>query len=953
MAYGLKYQSDFYNTPPFMTLVSVKIYERDYAGGMTPIVTTRVEIQANYQDDNTPIIGSGALVVIRMDTSSMSYLEDMLTSYERQFMATIEYSGVIVFRGYSICDLNERQFLPYGEVTMQFTDYMHRMAEYYPDRLRNIGGYANVYSLVQELLTLTGFDLPLYVNSSLFEESMANGTADTCLTQMAVQNSQFYSDMFNYDSIYDAVNKCLQPMNAFLYYYNEKWVIERQEDITGVGHWVMYSGGDATGGASLKRIYNKQAGDWKYKECSQVIEYDSGLKKLILELKDKQLDSIVFNNYTEDMLRLPTHTFPEPGEMLPNTWYADEELTELKTGTNYLDLETWVHFTTSPANDDPWYGDGNGIYYNFGVYFPQELLLHEELGIKSPFYLNIGFKATTDVDITAFNTIQPRFLLRLDGGNYSGWWVRVVQRYVTGVGQDLGGPWIMLCAPESEPNSGYEALNPALYFSQYGGPYANSETVWNMQRTYDLNTCGVIVYYRETLMNFHSDEGLWEILGEPTNQRFNLHILPSWFKINVQHQFHSNYIGDIVVTTTVQDVMNKIEYYINEDFYRTDTVELFLFDLPDPNYSNGLMIDSGFSLDSSGAGIPLTQFTTQWTSRGGADPCPLYEIYAKSKFRKYGRTTHRLKGKIMTNNILKVFAILTDNNMESTSPDGGDPGGGGGVTDWYLPSMTELGYMRTNLYLNGIGGFAVGYGHMYWSSDESTETQAWTHRMDVDYHEAAPKTISRYVRAIRSFSGGSYSLGDVGPGGGWICYVSGSDYLEAAVSDQSSAANWDTANSLCSELGSAGIGDMFFLLNGYTWDLVNGTYDIDAEEYSGEDVTVEGVVYDSEGAPPEGVPDKVMGLHAIEMPIIHTIHVTWAPVGGDVIGYKLQRSPFYHILTSQWDEYWWQYYVGSNTSYVDAIYHTGPRPVPYDIKYRVCAYNTTGDGPWSDEFTMP
>jgi len=298
-----------------------------------------------------------------------------------------------------------------------------------------------------------------------------------------------------------------------------------------------------------------------------------------------------------------------------------------------------------------------------------------------------------------------------------------------------------------------------------------------------------------------------------------------------------------------------------------------------------------------------------------------------------------------------VFAILTDNNMLATSPDGGDPGGGGGFTDWYLPSETELGYMYSNLYPS-IGGFT---GASYWTSNESItypDTMAYVINFANGIHASVPKTNPYHVRAIRSFSGGSYSLGDVGPAGGWICYVNGTDYLEAAASDQSSSTNWETAVSLCEELGAAGIGDMFFLLNGYTWDLVNGTYDIDAEEYSGEDVIVDGMTYDSEGLPPSGAPDKVMGVTGSLVSIQNLIFMTWQPVGGDVIGYKVERSPYFSVVQSSWLGVWWQIYVGTNTQYLDNIFATGPSPITFEIKYRVCAYNATGDGPWSDEYTV-
>lgn len=957
MAYGQKYQSDFYNI--FRKLVSVKIYERDYAGSVTNVRTSKIDIKSNYQDDNTPIIGSGATITIIANTGEMSYLEDMLTSYERQFMCTIEYGGQIVFRGYSISDLNERQFLQYAEVTMQFTDYLHRMEEYFPARLRNVGGYANVFSIIQELLTLTGLDLPIYVNSTLFEQTMSQGGDETFLTQIVVQNSQFYADLFNYDNIYDAVNKCLHPFNAYMYYYNEKWVIERIEDIINGERWVLYQDDGSSAASSLKQTYNKQVGDFEYVDTSQVIEYNSGLKTLILQLQDKKLDSLVYNNYTEDMLDFPAATFPDEAELLPNVWYKDAGIVGLYTGVSYLDLETYFHFNAVHP-DEVWVGNGCGVYYNFNVVFPVDFMEEAIMGIRNSFNLTISYKATTDstTDITDWKTIVPRFLLRLDGGPYSGWWVKWIGSYVNSIGQSFPGPWLMLCAPEEDPMSGYESLTPALTF--YNGS-ANGPTsqVWNVDKTFDLNKQKVLVYWRSTTMNFR-DHGLWDELGNPEFQRFTIIFLPTWYWIQDPHQITSNYIGDITVQCTTEDVNNKIEYYINEDFYRSETIDLYLFDLPNPNYSNGLMLDRGFTEDSSGAENIPTEYTKLWVSRDQTDPpAPLYEIFAKNKFRKYGRTTHRLKGTIMCDRVLKPFSILTDDNMlAQVIPEGESGGGqGGGYSDWYLPDLNELDLIRDNLYLEDIGGIA---GYAYWSSDDDFQPgMAAVENMVNGIQAQVDKNYMYHVRAVRSFTSvdPSYSLGDTGPAGGWIFSVSGDNYKEAAPSDQSASTGWNNAVTLCENYGSTGNSgeDMQFLLNAFTWDLVNGTYDIEAEEYCDEDVIVQGLnEFDSEGQPIQGDPPPApTGLTGAYLHIPRVYIVQWQPVGGvPVTGYKLQRSPFFHVLSGVWEEMWWLYYTGTDLRYIDDVKHTGPLPVPYSIKYRVCAYNDAGDGPWSDEIIV-
>jgi hypothetical protein len=81
-----------------------------------------------------------------------------------------------------------------------------------------------------------------------------------------------------------------------------------------------------------------------------------------------------------------------------------------------------------------------------------------------------------------------------------------------------------------------------------------------------------------------------------------------------------------------------------------------------------------------------------------------------------------------------IAARLCDNLLEE------------GYADWYLPSKDEL----NKLYLNqaSIGGFGAEW---YWSSSESSTTQAWTQDFSVGTQALQTKTFSFRVRAVRTF----------------------------------------------------------------------------------------------------------------------------------------------------------------------------------------------------------
>lgn len=122
------------------------------------------------------------------------------------------------------------------------------------------------------------------------------------------------------------------------------------------------------------------------------------------------------------------------------------------------------------------------------------------------------------------------------------------------------------------------------------------------------------------------------------------------------------------------------------------------------------------------------------------------------------------------------------------------------TNDWFLPSKDELSAMYTNLHAEGVGGFTDA---IYWSSSEEIVITAYT----IDFTDGdsitANKSASRRVRACRTFtSTNTYSLKDVGEGGGLIFYISGNTYYEAAPSDQSASNTW--SNITATLIGTTG-----------------------------------------------------------------------------------------------------------------------------------------------------
>jgi len=652
----IKYQSDFYNF--FEQLVSVKIYKSGYSGAIIPVRTQKVTIECNYQDIDTGVIGTGAKVVIIADTDQLTQYEDLLTSLEKQFKCIIEYDNAIVFQGFSICDLNERQFLPYAAITLQFTDYLRRLESVYLPGIKNAGGMSTVLSIIQEAIEKIDLSDTLYVNSSLFEARMDQGETDSFLPQTYIHNYLFHSGPTDYDNGYNTLNKLLLSFGLYLYTYRGMWYLERQEDVLQEGDWLRYTDvidslASPDAFENQKQALHRQTDVFKYIEMSQVVGYESGLKTLILRLQDKQVDSFIFNDYDKDEIISTSDYFPDPGALIPGLWYKHDNVIVTQTGFVYRDMSSYIKWMYSPAVSFI-NSEYAGIYYSFQIQFPTT--------VEDPVMLNIEYKQSGgEMALPLGGFARLRFCLVVDGSDtpFDGYYIT----YLT-VDPGFFGPdpwqqypqiWALLAPGES--NKSFETIINID---------SNTKPVFSVSKSINLSDIMPIAMNPYT----HVDgESYWSLLGYPKIQKFMIYFFP----IEIYHHESrpnnlapTQYLGDIQVTLSNQKVPNKLTYYINKDFEKTDEVDIDIFDLENTNFVNGPMLDT--------ESYPDPVKSKSWVSLLNASPVPLMDVFAKNRFQNYARTIHRLKSKILYDGLLKPFAVLTDDNLKVMDAGAGDYG---------------------------------------------------------------------------------------------------------------------------------------------------------------------------------------------------------------------------------------------------------------------------------------
>jgi hypothetical protein len=534
---------------------------------------------------------------------------------------------------------------------------------------------------------------------------------------------------------------------------------------------------------SLRKIINKQAGDFEYTECSQHVEYDSGLHTLILRLRDKKLDTLIFNDWgsPNDLPKTPYYA-PLGGTLEYRTWYVHNDFTNLSSGEDQNDIKTWIHYTASETFV-------KGLCYNFAIYFNRN--------VTNDTIFTISYSQSTNRSMAGILRVGMFFFLRIDSGSYNNYLVKLSPPLHSSIPYHDGRE-DLTCINLIGPNSVFynnNAYNDQVFVISES---EQKEKTWTLSKEFNLTRMPVRIYNSgTTYINYN--HGLKALLGDVEFQKFNITFCSPVFSLQKTnysvyqygHMFPDVYLGDINASVNVEEIDNEITYTLNENFIKTKEVDLYLFDLKNMNYGNALLEADGFTR------------TNLWSSEKSPTPIPLYEIFAKSLFRKYGRTIHRLKGTIKYDGILKPFTIIEDDTVLKN---------------------------------------------------------------------------------------------DSNP--------------------------------------------ISFLLNKFTWDLNQGTYDITADEYSDEDVTVDGVMYDSEGDPEwyGQLPDTPENLRAMMRGFLyHPIKVMWDAVPRGVTGYVLLRRPYYASGGVLVDEPK-IIYVGKNTECIDFLTDIATYSDGMDIHYKVASY---------------
>jgi hypothetical protein len=304
----------------------------------------------------------------------------------------------------------------------------------------------------------------------------------------------------------------------------------------------------------------------------------------------------------------------------------------VSNGYDYRDMASYIKWI---YDQDLVFGEQEfaGLYYAFQIQFP--------LTPEDPVILNIEYKqATGDLTLPVGVNLRIRFCIRIDGGPYDGYYLT----YVGGLLAFRTEAW------------GLHANEVIIPIDEKTNPVSVINLSFNLTDDQMIKVSPINTQLTS----------LWELLGKPETQKFMIFFFPMewWLHIDEGDTYMiptTQFIGDIQVNLSNQKVLNKLTYFINADFEKTEELDIDYFDLDNINFVNGLMVMEGSTSDLGK--------TRSWISYLEENPVPLMDIFARNKFQMYARTTHRLKGKILYDGYLKPFTVITDDDLQVEGSD--------------------------------------------------------------------------------------------------------------------------------------------------------------------------------------------------------------------------------------------------------------------------------------------
>lgn len=612
----------------------VYIYQLDSAEPSEGLILALdgIAINNNFSDWNEPIIQQNAQITIVNNKPDFFDLLPLLTSEEREYKVKIVQTSPSennLFEGYLNSDTIEQTYLENSLIRLVASNFIGKLQYISPPSIE-ILRTQSIIDTISDTLKLTGGDSSILVNMTLCPSGATKQSNNTALNLTAHETEVFWKNNIERDSGEEMLKKLLKPFDAYIYWWNGNWYIERYDDLWNYPQsYVRYrtdvSYGYGNYGTNINR-YDPSADIWSLTHINrdQALTIIPGLNKIEIKLNTEEYNSLadnfwnpIIDSSSETALPYPYGTWLHWKEKI---WeFGGFDVFSYYTNSGeYNGISNTFKRINAPISEGPIGAQDprtHGAWTSFRMTVPDSGLGNTELRLK--------WKWTPDlVSYSGGNTFKTTtfklgYLIEIRNHESTG---GLYLKYDTNSGR-----WYTT----GSRITGLNTVN--VDGSTFEYPYVKEMTA-NIP-ILDISTSA-----------FSSLEGDYAMVFSvcPTNSTAS----GAWSMITTE------YFGDVTIQASQPKQDNLITGTISNKFLNKKTIDLDLFDIDTFNYRNGLWTFAG-------AAQKLTGYWYDDTSVYDT----LCDKLLKGKFELYQKSRQSISSTVRTTGYLKPLSAWYDSHQ--------------------------------------------------------------------------------------------------------------------------------------------------------------------------------------------------------------------------------------------------------------------------------------------------
>lgn len=300
MAYGTIYYAHWTNTSQHGYLYIDKL---DYIGVTEELRLTfrGLKLTKNWESWENPIIGSQLEFEIVDLKENYWELMPLLNAEEKQYKVrltqVIDNTEETLFDGFINCEPSNRKYLRFNVIRLVSSNYLYKLDYDHPASI-DVLQTKTFIDIINEILVQAGSEFNVRVNISIHAEGDILTATQTALNKNGFFTELFWEDEVKRVSSLQILTEILKSFNAYIYWENGYWYIERYKDIwQTTKNYVEYDYTESYSPSSegtlvTKNVTTNNINSKKFRDSSQTFNATPGKRQITIDLNDKSFQSL-------------------------------------------------------------------------------------------------------------------------------------------------------------------------------------------------------------------------------------------------------------------------------------------------------------------------------------------------------------------------------------------------------------------------------------------------------------------------------------------------------------------------------------------------------------------------------------------------------------------------------------------------------------------------------------